>query len=105
MSRHEDQKLIEVLWKQIIANGTLLKFLIILNFKLKKKLICILILELEKVTSTDMKPSEIKNQLGENLSNIAKEYAEDDENFFPLSNFLNNYLLYLKRILMQLKKK
>ena len=32
-----------------------------------------------------MKPSDIKNQLGENIVNIAKEYADDDEKYFPLS--------------------
>jgi hypothetical protein len=48
--------------------------------------------ELDKVSSTDVKPSDMKNQLVENLVNIGKEYAEDDEKYFPLSKLTNTKL-------------
>jgi hypothetical protein len=44
------------------------------------------------VSSTDVKPSDMKNQLVENLVNIGKEYAEDDEKYFPLSKLTNTKL-------------
>ncbi|CAF1048882.1 unnamed protein product, partial [Brachionus calyciflorus] len=59
MSRHEDPKAIEILWKQIIAN------------------------ELDKLSRPDLKPSDLKYQLAENIISIAKEYI-DDEKYFPL---------------------
>lgn len=31
-----------------------------------------------------MKPSDLKNQLADNIVNIAKEYVDDDEKYFPL---------------------
>lgn len=45
--------------------------------------------ELDKVSSADVKPSDMKNQLVENLVNIGKEYAEDDDKYFPLSKCSN----------------
>ena len=44
------------------------------------------------MSSTDVKPSDMKNQLVENLVNIGKEYAEDDEKYFPLSKLRNTKL-------------
>ena len=44
------------------------------------------------MSSTDVKPSDMKNQLVENLVNIGKEYAEDDEKYFPLSKLTNTKL-------------
>ena len=46
---------------------------------------------MDKISSTDIKPSDIKNQLGENIANIAKEYVEDDEKYFPLGENLKNF--------------
>lgn len=67
MSRHDDPKAIEILWKQIIAN------------------------ELEKVSNiyTD-KFNDLKTQLAENISNIAREYVDDDEKYFPLTTMIDS---------------
>jgi hypothetical protein len=39
---------------------------------------------MEKVSRPDMKQSDLKNQLADNIANIAKEYVDDDEKYFPL---------------------
>ena len=74
MSRHDDPKTIEILWKQIIAN------------------------EMEKVSNiyTD-KINDLKTQLAENISNIAREYVDDDEKYFPLSRSPTAEKRFLRR--------
>ena len=41
---------------------------------------------MDKVSKPDIKPSDLKNQLADNIANIAKEYVDDDEKYFPLGN-------------------
>ena len=87
MSRHDEPKMIEVFWKKIIANGSIL----FLNptFKVQYKISYIFLdIELEKVNKPDMKPSDLKAQLADNIVNIAKEYV-DDEKYFPLGKNYN----------------
>ena len=38
----------------------------------------------------DVKPSDLKNELTENIVRIAKEYVDDDEKYFPLSKNKHN---------------
>jgi hypothetical protein len=39
---------------------------------------------MDKVSRPDMKQSDLKNQLADNIVNIAKEYVDDDEKYFPI---------------------
>jgi hypothetical protein len=39
---------------------------------------------MDKVSRPEMKQSDLKNQLADNIVNIAKEYVDDDEKYFPL---------------------
>lgn len=43
---------------------------------------------MDKVSRPDMKPSDLKNQLADNIVNIAKEYVDDDEKYFPLGKIV-----------------
>jgi hypothetical protein len=52
---------------------------------------------MEKVSRPDMKQSDLKNQLADNIVNIAKEYVDDDEKYFPLGK------LYMYIIASQLQ--
>lgn len=54
-------------------------------------------LELDKLLRPEIKPSDLKNELAENIVCIAKEYVDDDEKYFPLGIFFRIY--YLKLIL------
>jgi hypothetical protein len=45
--------------------------------------------ELDKLNRPDVKPSDLKNELTENIVRIAKEYVDDDEKYFPLSKKTN----------------
>jgi len=65
-ARHDDAKTIGILWKQIIAN------------------------ELDKMSRPDIKQSDLKAQLAENIINIAKEYVDDDEKYFPLDTLIDS---------------
>lgn len=38
----------------------------------------------------DIKPSELKTQLAENIVNIAREYVNDDEKYFPLGTLIDS---------------
>lgn len=51
--------------------------------------------EMEKISRPDMKPSDLKNQLADNIVNIAKEYVDDDEKYFPLGTLEINDLNYI----------
>lgn len=42
-------------------------------------------LELDKLNRPEVKPSDLKNELAENIVRIGKEYVDDDEKYFPLS--------------------
>lgn len=63
MARHDDPKIVEIFWKQIIAT------------------------ELDKMA--DIKQSDLKNQLADNIVNIAKEYV-DEEKYFPLVTLIDS---------------
>ncbi|RNA00061.1 nuclear pore complex protein Nup155-like, partial [Brachionus plicatilis] len=65
MSRHEDPNFIEIFWKQIVAN------------------------ENDKLNRPDMKPSDLKHELAENIILIAKDYI-DDEKYFPLNLLIDS---------------
>lgn len=88
MARHDAPREIEMLWKEIIANGSYNKFLIFITsliyMSLKNPK------ELDKLNRPDVKPSDLKNELTENIVRIAKEYVDDDEKYFPLSKNKHN---------------
>jgi hypothetical protein len=39
---------------------------------------------MDKMFRPDIKPSDMKNQLAENIVQIAKEFIDEDEKYFPL---------------------
>lgn len=83
MARHDDPKAIEMLWKQIIANGnTLFIYFFFANLLVN---IMFFLEELDKLIRPEIKPSDLKNELTENIVRIGKEYVDDDEKYFPLS--------------------
>lgn len=43
--------------------------------------------ELDKLIRPEIKPSDLKNELTENIVRIGKEYVDDDEKYFPLSKY------------------
>ena len=48
------------------------------------------VIELDKLKRPDIKQCDLKNQLADNIVNIAKEYV-DEEKYFPIGN------LYIKK--------
>ncbi len=97
-SRHSDQKIIEYLWKNIIANGKITHHTSVVTYLFISSTSIVCTKELDKMIELYPEKNQLdeqKNAFANAFVSIAESYIEGDEKYFPLRKACQLFPLFL----------